>query len=210
MRKLILIMALVMPAILTFGQTKEDQHSLFFRIGGGYAQRLAQLPAQLDADGKDHYSNLRSGANLNLQLGFMIAPNTAIAAVYSRFGSKASDVIQKEQRNSKDALTFAGITIQKFIPVSDKKDVTFNFKIGPGGLFYRSESTVTSVANVTRFEDVNDQALGLLTGAGVDFHLSKTLRFELNVDKTWGRLNVNKVITNLEFIAVGAGFRFQF
>ena len=76
-------------------------------------------------------------------------------------------------------------------------------------MFYNTQNTIVN-AGVTTFADVNDQSLGLFTGVGVDYRISNNVRFEINVDKTWGRLTVNKVKTNLEYIAVGAGFRFQF
>ncbi|MBX9782882.1 MAG: outer membrane beta-barrel protein [Chitinophagaceae bacterium] len=202
---------MLIPSIIAMSQDKDDKTDLFFRVGLGYGQRLAQVPPQIDADGKDLYRNVRRGTNFNFQLGYMVGENTALAAVYSRFGSKQSGKSNGTNVNIKDALTFAGITIQKFIPVGEKKDVNFNTKIGPGALFLNNQTTVfTPGVNTTTYSDINKNRLGLLTGIGVDFHLSKTFRFELNIDKTWGRIKENNVVTNLEFIAIGGGFRLQF
>ena len=81
-----------------------------------------------------------------------------------------------------------GVIIQKFIPVSDKDDINLNLKIGPGNLYYRTKSTVTTSADVAKLKDVNEKSLSFFTGVGVDFHISNTLRFKLNVDKTLGRI----------------------
>jgi hypothetical protein len=209
MRKLILTAGLALTTFFAFAQDKNESPSFFIRTGAGYGQRLAQLPPQIDADGKSHYSSLRSGFHTNLEVGFLLSEKVGIGAIYSRFGSKHAGKSNGTAIDSKDAIAFSGVTLHNFIPISDKHDINFHTKIAPGILFYNTQNTIVN-AGVTTYADVNDQSLGLFTGVGVDYRISNNVRFEINVDKTWGRLTVNKVKTNLEYIAVGAGFRFQF
>lgn len=209
MRKLILSLVLAISTLMVMAQDKQDAPSFFIRVGAGYGQRLAQVPPQLDAPGKDHYRNLRSGMHTNLQIGYLLSSKIGIGAMYSRFGSKGDGKANGVSINSKDAVAFAGVTLLNFIPISDKHDINFSTKIGPGVLYYNSQNTLVSGATTT-YADVNKRSLGLFTGIGVDYKISNNIRFEINLDKTWGRYTVNKVKTSLEYIAVGAGLRFQF
>ncbi len=202
-------MSLALCTIIAAAQDKQDPQTIFIRVGGGFGQRLAQIPPQLDANGQDHYGKLRRGFHTNLQVGYLLNHKLGIGAIYSRFGSKQDGTSNGVKISSNDAVAFAGITINNFIPISDKHDINFGTRIGPGILFYNSRNTLSN-SGVNTFADVNDESLGLFTGVGVDYKISDNIRFEINVDKTWGRLTVNKVKTNLEYIAIGAGLRFQF
>jgi Outer membrane protein beta-barrel domain len=209
MRKLIFTMSLAICSLLAIAQDKQDAPSFFIRVGAGYGQRLAQIPPQIDADGKDLYRSLRSGMHTNLQVGFLLSSKVGIGAMYSRFGSKADGISNGNSIDSKEGLAFAGVTLHNFIPISDKHDINFSTRIGPGVLYYNAQNTVVK-GTTTTYADVSERSLGLFTGVGVDYKISNNIRFEINLDKTWGRYTVNKVKTSLEYIALGAGLRFQF
>lgn len=209
MRKLILSMTFALCTVVALAQDKQDPQSFFIRVGGGFGQRLAQLPPQIDANGRDHYGKMRSGFHTNLQVGYLINHKVGIGAIYSRFGSKNKGISNGVSIDSKDAVSFAGVTINNIIPISDKHDINFNTRVGPGLLFYNTQNTLVN-AGVTTFSDLSDESLGLFTGVSLDYRIANNLRFEINVDKTWGRLTINKVKTNLEYIALGVGLRFQF
>jgi hypothetical protein len=206
MRKLILVLGLILPVLTAICQDKEGS-SLFIKIGAGFGHRLAQVPPQQDADGQSHYRDLRNGMNTNLHIGFRFSEKTAIGIIYSRFGSKAEGRSNLVPLESKEGLSMVALTIQNFIPISDKHDVNFVTRVGPGLLFYNAQQTFNS--NPRRFVDVYETRLGAFTGIAVDLKLSKDVRFELSVDKTWGRITENKVKTNAEFLAIGVGLRFE-
>jgi hypothetical protein len=212
MRKLILLMGFCVPTLFSMAQDNDaDKNSIFFRLGGGYAQRLNPLPGELDADGQKHYGRLNRGGNLSLQIGYFLTEKDALALVYSRFGSKAENKISGNNRKSLVNTSFAGISYQRFIPVGDKKDINFNVKLGPGFLFHREESTLTNGVNgSTKQMDYSKRQPGVITGAGFDFKLNKNIRFELNLDKTWGRIKDKTTNINLGVVSIGAGLRFQF
>ena len=212
MRKLILLLGFTIPSIISMAQEKDaGKQSIFFRLGAGYGQRLNPVQGELDAEGQKHYSRLRRGGNLSLQIGYFISEKDAFALVYTRLGSKAENTITGNKRKSLVNTSFAGLTYQRFIPVGDKKDVNFNLKLGPGFLFYREESTlINGTTGVSSQQDYSKRNPGLITGIGFDFKLSKNVRFELNADKTWGRIKENSKNINLGVFSLGAGLRFQF
>lgn len=208
MRKLILFLGLVLPAITAISQDKADGGSLFIRTGAGFGYRLAQIPPILDAAGQKHYRKLRTGMNTNLQLGYRFNAQTAVAIVYSRFGSKAEGTSNGVPVESKDGLAMAAVTLQKFISISQKNDINFITRVGPGLMFYNAQETFKS--NPQRYADLYESAFGVFTGVGVDFKLIKDLHLELSLDKTWGRISRGNTKINTEFIALGAGVRFEF
>jgi hypothetical protein len=207
MRKLILFLGLVLPAIAAISQDKEDGSALFIRVGAGYGVRLAQIPPQLDAAGQKHYKNLRNGMNTNLQIGYRFNQKTAISVIYTRFGSKAEGTSNNVALESKEGLSMVSLAVQNFLPISDKHDVNFITRVGPGLIFYNGQETYKT--NPQRFVDAYETRLGLFTGIGVDLKISKSVRFEMTIDKTWGRITENKVKTNAEVLALGAGLRFE-
>jgi hypothetical protein len=206
MRKLILILGLILPALVAICQDK-DGSSLFIKVGAGYALRLAQVPPQQDANGKSLYRDLRNGMNTNLQLGYRFNEKIAIGVVYSRFGSKASGTSNGVAVDAKEGLTMTALTVHNFIPISDKHDVNLITRVGPGLLFFNQQQTFKS--SPQRYVDAYETRLGAFTGIALDLKLTKGVRFELSADKTWGRITENKVKTNAEFLALGAGIRFE-
>lgn len=212
MRKLILLLGFSIPAICSMAQDGDaEKQSIFFRLGGGYSMRLNPLQGELDANGQKHYGRLKRGGGQSLQIGYFLTQKDAFALVYSRFGSKAEHTIMGNKRKSLVNTSFAGLTYQRFIPVGEKKDINFNLKLGPGFIFHREESTLTNGVNgTTTLTDYSKRVPGIITGTGFDFKLNSNIRFELNIDKTWGRVNEKTTKMNLGVLSFGAGFRFQF
>lgn len=208
MRKLILFLVLVLPAISAISQDKEDG-KIFLRAGAGFGYRLAQIPAIQDADGRKHYRNLRTGMNTSVQLGYRFNDQTAFALVYNRFGSKAEGKSNTVPVESKEGISIAAITLQKFFSISEKNNINFITKVGPGIMFYNTQETFKS--NPQRFADLYETTFGVFTGVGVDFKLLKEMHLELSLDKTWGKISqgINNKI-NLDYIALGTGIRFEF
>lgn len=210
MRKLILFLGLCIPSIFAIGQdNKQNQPSLFFRLGGGYAIRTQPQQGGIDKDGQKHFKQLRQGFNPNFQAGFFINENNAFALTYSRYGGKAKTKILASNWDSESSSSFVGITYQRFIPVGDKKDVNFNVKLGPGFMYYKEISLITTGATTVQ-SDLYKRLNSIFTGAGFDFKLSKNIRFDASVEKTWAGFKQNGVRNNIGFFAIGGGFRFQF
>ena len=210
MRKLLLVLGLSLPAAAAVAQDKgDDKPSIFFRLGTGYSTRIDAMPGELDRDGKSHFRGIRQGININGQVGFFVNEKNAFALVYSRYGNTEATTIQGSRWNTNTATAFVGVTYQRFMPIGEKRDINFNVKIGPGYHFFREARTITAGTRVTQ-SDVSKQSLALITGAGVDFRISKTVRFDVSADRTWGTFSVGRTKTNISFVTVGAGFRFTF
>jgi hypothetical protein len=211
MRKLILFLSLSVPSLVAIGQDSknENQPSIFFRLGAGYATRTQPQQGGLDKDGQEHFKQLRQGFNPNFQAGFFIDEKNAFALVYTRYAGNAETTILGRKWDSESSTSFVGITYQRFIPVGDKKDVNFNVKLGPGLVYYKETSLITAGATSTQ-SDFYKRLNGIFTGAGFDFKLSKNIRFDASVDKTWAGFKQNGVRNNVGFFAIGGGFRFQF
>ena len=212
MRKLLLLLCITASAFTAKTQSNDkEMSSLYFRFGTGYGQRLESLPGELDAEGQKHFSKLNRGLNLSFHLGYNLNYYNAFALSYSRLGSNANNTFNNSNWDSYTSTSFVGLTYQKLIPVGEKKDVNFNLQLGPGLIFYRTQYTITNrTTKIVTNKDYSNESLGILTGINFDFRLSRTIRFELNADKTWGKIKDGSTNINLDVLSLGTGFKFSF
>jgi len=213
MRKMLFFLCFVVSGLGVNAQTSSnsDKPTLYFRLGAGYGYRNLDLPAFTNADEKNHFENLRHGRSYNLTLGYFVSEDKAVGIVYNRYQTKQSTVAGTNTWDSKLSVSFGGITYQQFIPVGVKRDVNFNFLVGPGMLFYRNDYTKASGATRTTRSDVNRGVFGGIGGAGIDVKVTSGIRWEMNATYTIGSINEQGGLKeNLNAFTLGTGFRFSF
>ena len=213
MRKLLFILCFVVSGLGLNAQStsNSEKPSLYFRLGAGYGYRNLEIPVATTADEKNHFENLRNGRSYNFTLGYFVSEDKAVGLVYNRYQTQQSSVAAATTWDSKLSVSFGGITYQQFIPVGVKRDVNFNFLVGPGMLFFRNDYTKANGATrVARF-DVNRGVFGAIGGAGLDVKVANGVRWELNATYTIGSINEQGGLKeNLNAFTLGTGFRFSF
>lgn len=212
MRKLILITLLLMNAYALRAQSNASnaQPNLYFRLGAGYGYRNIDLPRATTAAEKNHFENLRHGRSYNLTLGYNVAENRAVAITYQRYQTRQETTDGSMNWNTKLSVSFGGITYQQFIPIGEKRDVNFNYLIGPGLLFYRNDYTKKNGSTTVARSDVNRSVFGAIGGAGIDMKVVSGIRWELNASYTIGSINETNLKENLNAFMLTTGFRFEF
>ncbi len=210
MKKIILLIALIINCQVMFAQNAVDSKPIIFvKAGAGFGSGLASLPTPLTEDGqRQYYSSLRTGLNLNFQMGFHLSEKSSLGLVYNLLSSSANEFVAPETWVGDERINYVGLTYQHYVPVGNKRDVNFIAKAGPGVIIYRRTNSIVS-ASGTSTNDASRNALGFYTAAGADFKISKSFRFELTLDGNWGRVDRAGVVKDADMLSINGGFVLQ-